>query len=327
MMRWFGRMLLYALVGLVGVGCLLWFFGPREPVVLRPDFDPSVIGADVDAYLAAREARFDNIRDGVQKRVIWHGAPGARTRLSLLYVHGFSATSEEIRPVPDHLARALKANLVYTRLTGHGRDGAAMTEASVGAWMHDMAEALEVARRAGEEVIVLSTSTGGTLAALAARDPDMMRGVKAMAFISANFAINDPAARTLTWPGARYWLPHVAGRERCFPPLNDGHARFWTTCYPTVALLPMAAAVKAAFAADYSDVAIPALFRFSDADQVVRAEAIRDVADRWGGPVLVQPVTLGPKDDPSAHGIAGDITAPGQTAPTVAALAHWIEGL
>lgn len=326
-MRRAGRMFLYLLIALAGVLSLLWAFGPREPVALRPAFDTSSIGEDPAAYLAAQEARFDDIRPGVEKRIVWAGAKGERRALSILYVHGFSATSQEIRPVPDLLARELGANLVYTRLTGHGRGRAAMAEATVGGWMHDMAEGLEVARRVGDRVVVLSTSTGGTLSALAALDGDMARDVVGMAFVSPNFAINSPLAPLLTWPAARSWLRHVAGKERCFEPLSPEHERYWTTCYPIEALLPMAAAVKAAHRADYYGVTIPALFRFSDADRVIRADAVRAVAERWGGPVELQPVTMGAGDDPASHVIAGDILSPGQTAPTVAALSAWIGGL
>lgn len=327
MMRRVGRVMMYLLLGLAGLVCLVWAFGPREPVALAPHFDASAIGPDIDAYLARAEDRFDTIRPGARKRVVWAGESGTQTPLSLLYIHGFSAAAPEIKPVTEEVAAALGANLVYTRLTGHGRDGPAMTEATVNAWMTDMAEGLEIARRAGGRVVVVATSTGGTLAALAARDRELVRDVAGIAFLSPNFAVQAAAARLLTWPAARYWVGLVAGPERCFTPQNDAHAAHWTTCYPTTALLPMAALVQTAEQADYTAVTLPALFRFADADQVIRADAVRDVADRWGGPVTLQPVELGPGDDPYAHVIAGDILSPGQTAPTVQALVTWIKGL
>lgn len=326
-MRWVGRVFLYALIAVIGGLCLIWAFGPREAVNLVPAFDARAIGADPAAYLKAREARFDDITPGVEKRIHWSGEPGARTALSLVYVHGFSATSQEIRPVPDQMAKALGANLVYTRLTGHGRGSAAMGEARIADWMHDMAEALEIARRVGERVVVLSTSTGGTLAALAALDPEMTRDVAGMIFVSPNFAINSAAAPLLSLPAARYWLRYVAGKERCFEPRSPEQERYWTTCYPVEALLPMAAVVKAAYEADYAPVTIPALFRFSDADKVIRGDAVRAVADRWGGPVVLQPVTMGDGDDPYNHVIAGDILSPGATNATVADFVTWIRGL
>jgi alpha-beta hydrolase superfamily lysophospholipase len=323
LLRWLGRLLL---AGAVVIAALA-LFGPTEPVETDVTFDPAALGSDVDAYLAAAEARFDDITPGTQKRVVWAGAPGARTPLSVLYLHGFSATSEEVRPVPDRVADALGANLVFTRLTGHGRSGAAMAETSVGAWMRDVAEALAVARAVGEEVVVISTSTGSTLATIAAADPALAQDIRGHVFLSPNFGVNSPAAALLTWPLARHWVPLVAGRERSFPLVNDAHATYWTTTYPTVSVLPMAAAVKHARALELGAIAQPLLVMFSDADRVVSPDATRAVAIRWGGPVTRVLVTPGPGDDPYNHVLAGDILSPGQTDATVRTILDWVAGL
>ena len=139
----------------------------------------------------------------------------------------------------ERLADQLGANLVYTRLAGHGRSGAAMTEGNVAAWAGDTAEAIRAAQTVGDEVVILSVSTGGTLAAAAAHVPDIMAQVKGIVFISPNFGLNSPLEPVLTWPAARYWLPLVAGETRSWTPANDDQATYWTTSYPTVALLPM----------------------------------------------------------------------------------------
>ncbi|WP_425041299.1 alpha/beta hydrolase [Primorskyibacter sp. S187A] len=322
-MRWMGRLVLLVLAAIAGFAAL----APREPVVTEVSFDADAIGEDLDAYLAAQEARFPDITPGTEKRVLWAGEPGHQTDLAVLYVHGFSATSEEIRPVPDRVAEALGANLVFTRLTGHGRSGAAMADTSLEAWMNDLAEALAVARRAGREVIVLSTSTGATLATIGALDPTLQEGIKGQVFISPNFGINSPAAVILTWPGVRWWGPLVAGAERSFTPQNDDHARYWSTRYPTVALMPMAAAVRHARALDVSAITQPLLAMFSDEDRVVSPDATRAVATLWGGEVRREIVRLGDGDDPYNHVIAGDILSPGQTDKTVTVILDWIAGL
>ncbi|WP_372893853.1 alpha/beta hydrolase [Rhodosalinus sp.] len=311
-----------ALLALAGVA--LWTLGPREAVPARATFDPARFGADLDAHFAAEEARVPGVTPGAEKRVIWAGDPGAATPLALLYVHGFSSTSEEIRPVPDRVAAALGANLVYTRLAGHGRDGAAMAEATAADWMADVAEGLAAARAAGDRVAVIATSTGATLATLALADPAMARDVAAAVFVSPNYGVNDPRAALLTWPAARFWLPWLAGEERGFEPRNARHARYWTTRYPMEAVVPMAATVKAARALPPGAVEVPTLFWFSDADRVVRADAIRSMADGWGGPVRLRPVTPGPEDDPAAHVLAGDILSPGLTDTAVAEMTDWL---
>lgn len=225
-MRALGRALGRGLVVLAVLLALFWVFAPREPVDFEASFEPRKFGEGIGVYFEAIESLYDDITPGTQKRVIWAGQRETRTPVSLLYLHGFSATSEEIRPVPDHLAEALGANLVYTRLTGHGRPGDAMAEATVNAWMQDVAEGLGAARATGDRVVILSTSTGGTLAAAAALDPALAKDVVGIVFVSPNLGINDPVAPLLTWPGARYWLPMLAGQRYSFEPANDAQATF-----------------------------------------------------------------------------------------------------
>lgn len=314
------------IVGLVVLGVAgLWLFGPREPVALSAGFDARRFGEGVQVYFESVESRYDDITPGAEKRVIWRdGFKERRTPVSLLYVHGFSATSEEIRPVPDRLAEALGANLVYARLTGHGRDGAALAQARVGDWMADMAEGLAAARAVGDRVVVVATSTGGTLAVAAALDADMARDVAALILVSPNFGINDPRAGLLTWPGARWWLPMLVGETRSFVPQNAAQGRYWTTSYPTVALLPMAAMVRAVGRSAVDQITIPALFWFSPQDQVVRADLTADIAARWGGPVAVHEVRPGDGIDANNHVVAGDILSPAATGATAAAMLAWL---
>ncbi|MEM6940518.1 MAG: alpha/beta fold hydrolase [Pseudomonadota bacterium] len=302
---------------------LLFAFGPYEEGDVSVDFDPSVLAEGVEAYFTAQEAEVSGITPGVEKQVIWFGAPEAETDWAVLYIHGFSATAQEIRPVPDLVAEALEANLIYTRLTGHGRDGPALGEARVSDWMRDVAEGLAAARQIGKRTLVLSVSTGGTLAAAAALDPALAQDIGGIVFLSPNFGINSPLAPLLTLPAARLWLPRLAGRERSFAPQNDAQATYWTTRYPSVAVLTLAALVKTVAKLDFEDAALPALFIYSEADTVVRPDLTQAVARKWGGPVSVVTPELTAADDPARHVLAGEIMSPGQTAPTVEAILAW----
>ena len=326
-MRKFGKFLGRCLLTLIILIAALWFFGPYEPADLTARFDESQLDGGVDAYLAQREAQFDDITEGVEKRVIWAGEAEEKTPISILYVHGFSATSQEIRPVPDEVAAALGANLIFTRLQGHGRPGAAMAEATVKGWMHDVAEGFAIARKTGDRVLVISTSTGGTLMGAAAVDETLMQDVAGIVFVSPSFALNTPVAPLLTWPAARYWLPLLAGANRDWEPRNEDHGRYWTRNYPSVAVMPMGALIKAVDALDLSQVAVPALFLFSKEDEVVRPDVTQAVSEEWGGPVEVINPVMGEGDDPQSHVIAGDIMSPGQNAATIEAITNWARGL
>ncbi len=320
------KFLIWTLAGILGAGCLLWFFGPREPAVTQVEFDDGHLSDGVDPWLVSQEAGFDDITKGTAKQVIWAGEPETKTDWSVVYLHGFSATSQEIRPLPDRVAQELNANLMLTRLQGHGRSGQALAEATVEGWMGDVAEALAIGRAIGTKTLVIGTSTGATLAALALHE-DMAKDVRAVVMISPNFRVKAAASRVLTWPGARWWLPKLAGAERSFPPSNDDHAKYWTNQYPTTALLPMAASVKAAQALPHEQVTQPALFVFDDLDQVIDHAVTRDVAARWGGQTKIHSVDVGPGDDPGRHVIAGRILSPSQTAPMAGLIVNWVKDL
>lgn len=324
-MRRLGKVLGRGLLTVFVVVGGLWIMSLFKTVDLDANFEPRRFGEGVQVYFESIESRFDDITPGVEKRVVWQpDAYEQRTPVSVLYIHGFSATSEEIRPVPDRLADALGANLVYTRLQGHGRGAGPLGAATVAEWMHDVAEGLAAARAVGDRVVVLATSTGATLAVAAAMDADMSQDVAAMILVSPNFGINDPLAFLLTWPGVRYWLPVVAGDTRSSEAATPEQEMFWTTRYPMTALIPMAALVKKVAGLDVSQISIPTLFRFSDDDQVVRPDRTRKIAGQWGGPVQLQPVTMAVGDDPSAHVIAGDIMSPAQTDVAVSDMLDWL---
>ncbi|SLN48357.1 alpha/beta hydrolase [Roseisalinus antarcticus] len=271
--------------------------------------------------LAEAEARVPAIRPGCEKRVIWAGAPEARTALSVVYVHGFSASPEEIRPVTDKVAEALGANLFFTRLNGHGQDGPAMGRATFAAWRRDLDEAARIGAALGERVLWIGCSTGCTLIADA-----LMRGAPAAGavFVSPNFRLASRAANwVLDVPGVRTWGPIPFGRERKFAVLNETHARYWTPIHPTAAVFPMADAMRAVRRARLERIEAPALFAYSPQDRVVSHEATRAAAVRWGGPVELHQVTCGPRDDAMCHVIAGDVFSPGQTDGLVARILDW----
>jgi alpha-beta hydrolase superfamily lysophospholipase len=245
----------------------------------------------------------------------------------VVYLHGYSASSEEIRPVPDQVAAGLGANLFFTRLTGHGLDGSALAKATPEAWLQDTAEAMAIARRLGDKVLVIATSTGGTLAAFVAADPVLSQNVGGIVFISPNFGVTPAGAFILNLPFAEVWGPVLAGTERHWTPRNELQARFWTTSYPTAAMFPMRDLVNAAVQLDYSRMTLPALFYYSQNDRVVDPAETTKVVAKWGGPLTVEHPVMGPRDDAMSHIVAGDIISPGQTAIATDRILDWAKGL
>lgn len=325
-MRRMLRMLGWAVSGLVLLAGAVAILGPRDRMELTPRFDAATIGPDLDAWLAASEARHPGITPGTAKQVVWAGTPGARTPLAVVYLHGFSATSAEIRPVPDQVARALGANLYFTRLTGHGLDGAALGTATPEDWLADTAEALAIGRRLGDRVLVIGTSTGGTLAALAAIDPALSQDVAGVVLISPNFRTRAWKTRLLDLGLAPVWVPWIVGSEVRFTPATQGDATYWTNAYPISALFHLATLLRAARAQDYARASMPMLMIYVPEDQTVDEAMGLALMVHWGGPHETWSPVLTSRDDRAAHVITGDLRSPDQTAPFVARILDWARG-
>jgi alpha-beta hydrolase superfamily lysophospholipase len=320
------KMALYLVLLLALVLVALFLFGPRATFTNNIRFDAAALGDDLDSYLAKSEDARSDVMPHAEKEIVWaYPTSKAKTPLSLVYIHGFSASKGEIRPVPDLVAEELKANLFYTRLEGHGAGSAAMGSATGQDWLDDTAEAIEIGARIGEKVIVIGTSTGATLASVAALSPSLKDKVDAFILISPNFKVQAAGSELLTFPYAEKWLPLIIGKERGFKPVNDAHAKFWTPQYPSKAILPMGALVAHAETLRYEKITQPALFIYSEQDTVVDHSASKLVMERWGG--KTQPHAVTGADDPYNHVIAGDALSPNKNQEITDAIVDWIKAL
>ena len=319
-----GRKIVTGIVIIAALISIAFVLGPRVAVDTKLRFDPAAIGSDPEAYLARAEASVPGIRDGLQKEIIRADpTTKAKTPLVIVYIHGFSASKGEVRPLPDKVAAALGANLFYTRLTGHGQSGAAMADGSINAWVNDYAEAIAIGRAIGDRVVVIAASTGAALATWAATEPDLSNGVAAMAFISPNYGVQASGAFILTMPWGKQIAELIIGKERSFPVANELHAKWWTSRYPSSATVPMAALTDLARNAAVEKITIPALFIFSDGDKVVRPDLTRDIAARWGAKHEILAVER--NDDPSNHVIAGDVLSPSTTDALAQRIVDWVK--
>lgn len=212
----------FLLITLIAVIAFFWY-EHITPVKVSISFDPQSIGDDPESYIAKQEASFSDIRPDLQKQIIWQDPVSkSKTKLAIVYIHGFSASKAEIRPVPDMVSAALQANLFYTRLPGHARTSAAMGEPDVDAYFNALAEALAIGERIGQNTIVLSTSFGGTLAAWADLTGfDGARNVKANVFISPAFELAAAGTSLLTYPLASIYTPLIVGPYRVPNPNAD----------------------------------------------------------------------------------------------------------
>jgi esterase/lipase len=315
--RW--RRWTFRFTAVSGLLVVVFLLGPRPRVEER--WAAPNLPEELDAYLDVHEASVPALRVGDEKGIVRH-VPGSRdtTELALVYLHGFSADRHEVEPLITRVASEVGANVFFTRLTGHGRNGAAMADAKVVDWFDDAAEAFTIGAALGRRVVLVGTSTGGTLATWAATRPEVEGRLAALVLISPNFHPRDHSARILLAPWGGLIARLTAGDSRCFEPASEEQERHWTTCYPISALEPMMALVEHVRRMDLSAIDVPVLVVYSPQDEVVDPlETERSIQSMTSARVEVW--RYEGAEDPSQHLLAGDILSPGSTG----ALANRIE--
>lgn len=306
------RRLSIGLIGTLILLGLLYAAGPvhRLDTRLAPLDLPSGSAA-LEQRLHDAERRLGDVVPGTEKRIRWANTDRRRTPLAIVYLHGYSATRQEVDPLCDELAAALGANVFYTRLAGHGRAPARMGEVTGNDWLNDAAEALAIGQSIGERVILVGTSTGGTLALWLAQQ-GLTDAVAAQILISPNLGPRQRASELLAGPWGAQLLSLLVGEEYRWQPLNAEQAKYWTWQYPARALLPMMAVVRAVREADLGRVRMPTLILYSPNDRVVDPSLILEAHQRLGA--AIKPLlAIERSGDPSNHVLAGRVLAPADT--------------
>jgi alpha-beta hydrolase superfamily lysophospholipase len=307
---WAGAIIL--VFGLVALACLS---GPLFPFAPAPSRVAEGVGKvpDLDLYLRQRESQHAGVRSDLAKIILWHApATRSRTPLALVYLHGFSASRRDIAPVVETLAGTLGANAFLTRFAAHGRTTS--TEfATVTAhdWLDDAREALAIGGRIGDRVVLIGTSTGALLATMAALE-DSSR-IAALVLLSPNFAIRDWRAKFISGPLGRLLARVVIGTEYSFRPDTGGHARFWTSRFPSEGIVALMDLVNHARSIHLGQLKIPTLIIYTDRDTVVDIGAIRARFDE----IQAAPKLIVDLPQATRHELTGDALAPDMVRPVV----------
>mgnify|MGYP001827006200 FL=1 len=278
----------------------------------------------LDSYLAESESRVSGIRDGCEKIIVWYGDQRRQRDRAIVYIHGFSASRMETWPLCDRLAEAMGANLFYTRLTGHGQDGDALATATVQDWMNDGMEAIAIGQQLGEKVILVGTSTGGTLAAWLAAQPSVAARIHRLILLSPNFFPKNPLATAALWPPTLRLFESYFGGWRSFSVANARHAIYWTVRYPVRAIATMMQLVRLSWRIDLKNAAMPVLMMVNPWDRVINVTlaVMRYLTFPSSQKKLV--LFRGNKDL-GRHVLAGDILAPESTARAMAIIQSYLK--
>lgn len=212
---------------------IVYWCGP-EPATPKYESSLPEVPADshaLEQYVATREGRH-RLKPDNEARIVWHDSLHRKTPCSIVYLHGFSASRREGDPVAADFAARYGCNIFYSRLDGHGIDTTEplLTMTAAGLW-RDAREALSIGCALGEKVILVSTSTGGTLALkLAAEYP---KEVFALINMSPNIEINDRLAFLANNPWGLQLARKVKGGlyNHTSGEGDPQISRYWNTTY------------------------------------------------------------------------------------------------
>ncbi len=184
---------------IVGVLILIYCLGPTPDKPVYTSNLPLVPDSaqTLERYIANREAQH-KVKPDNEAKIWWYNSTKMKTKIALLYLHGFSASRHEGFPTHINFAEKYGCNAYFARIADHGIDttDAMLNFTADRAW-ESAKEGYAIAKKLGDEVVIMSTSTGGTLALkLAATYPE----IKGLINFSPNIEINDPAAFLLNDP-------------------------------------------------------------------------------------------------------------------------------
>ena len=152
---------------------------------------------DVASQVKALNDKTPNLKPDNEARIIWaNPAAPEKTEYVLVYIHGFSASCKEGYPTNYDFAKRYGINMYCARLADHGvSDEKPMINLTAERYLESAKQALEIGRQLGKKVILMSTSTGGTLSLkLAADNP----WIYALIMYSPNVDVVDQKAHWLT---------------------------------------------------------------------------------------------------------------------------------
>lgn len=218
---------------IIGLLIIAYFLGPKPSY---ESFDGKINLIDVDingleAALAADNAAFENIRPKCEKSVIWHNDSIHKTEYAVVFLHGFSACAFEGNPIVNDFAKEFGCNLYLHRLPEHGLDDEeSFKNLTPKSWVESAKEAINIGKSLGEKLIIMSSSTGGTLSTyLTAENPDL---VAAQFLYSPNISLANPVAPVVNNHWGISILRQIEGGDYHYiTDMSEESMPYWTTTY------------------------------------------------------------------------------------------------
>jgi esterase/lipase len=272
-----------------------------KPVSALPVIPDSL--SELEEFLALNEKQI-NPKLGTEKTIIFPDAKRTKSKLALIYLHGFSASRGELSPVFEDVAKKWKLPIFFTRFKGHGLGPDDLGEAKFTDWLYDAAEAYLIGKKLGDEIVLTCMSTGCSLGLyLAYFYPEK---IKALVMLSPNFEPADRRAFLALGPLGLLFTQIFIGDYREYQPINLQQKYFWTVRYRARVIPEMMTLVQGVKKLDLSQIKIPILTLYTPYDGVVSATEIENNVHRLGSKIN----QLVPLQETKHHVLAGNVFNP-----------------
>jgi len=292
---------------------LIFFLGPR---VEKPNVDFSVPTTEQDVDLVLLQQQIDNtekntdyLKPDNQGRIIFADSIPQKTKYCLLYLHGFSASPKEGYPLNEDFAKRYHMNAYLPRLIGHGLETPTnLINMTPDQLLESAKDALKIARQLGDKVILMSTSTGGTLSLiLAAGNHD----IDGLILYSPNIEMAEDMTKILTFPWGLQIGKMVSGEMIEYPDDTPLEKKYWQSSYRIEAVAYLQSLVENTMnKSTFSQVKQPVFlgYYFKDEenqDPTVKVSAMLKMFDELGTPENLKRKVAFP--NVGVHPLASDI--------------------
>ena len=280
--KWLGVLLVILII--------IYFLGP-QPSLPKYLNDIPVVPLEaehLEKYVADNEARH-KLKSDNEARIVWlNDSTKEKTEYAVVYLHGFSASQEEGDPVHREFAKKFGCNLYLARLAEHGIDTTEpLANYTAEKSWRSAVEAYAIGKQLGKKIILMSTSTGSSLALkLCGEFPDIAANI----MMSPNIAINDPNAWLLNNRWGLQIAHFVIGKHREADDTTSLYKQYWNQRYATGALVQLEELLESTMKeATFRKVTQPSLllYYFKDddhQDEVVKVSAMKRMFLQLGTP-------------------------------------------
>ena len=219
---------------------LIWALGPQRPRLKIEMNLPQVTDnlEVIEAELKEREAAVKDLRPDNHGRILWADASAKQsTATCLLCLHGFSASPMEGAELAAEVATRYGMNLYVPRLHGHGiTEAEPLLNLTAEQLLESSLEAFAVAKKLGDQVLIMGTSTGATLGMMMATAFSEVCG---MILYSPNIRLADPKSALLSMPWGLPIAQRVVGSNYYSFEPNDYNRKYWTFKYRLESLVEL----------------------------------------------------------------------------------------